>query len=347
MGKPTLINIVSGKGGTGKSLFCALLGRLLAQESAKVLLVDFDIFVRGLTHFYYTFIKEKRVLTKGVSVSDYLCLTDTNNNVSYSLQNKLSYEQFYEVHICPSVSQIESQVKYLEVTEELKQRLKRLLSLLRDTAYDIILIDNRSGVDHLILESCKHCDITISIAESDPISRTTNENLLRHLNTSSVGKVYTIFNKVRFLKTFDDYEKSMEQIRGDYTIIGQIPFDVDLFETFGSKHFWETANSTKYAYGVAEAWNSLSKRESFEVTIDMDRFKIFSIWPSNKKTPTFLSKFERMSLLFGIISIFTYFVYDLMEKDNFDMKSILLIYAVLFLLYPVFRRIIFQNKDKD
>jgi septum site-determining protein MinD len=49
MKKPFLIDVLSGKGGTGKSLLCAVLRRLLAQEGARILLADFDIFVRGLT----------------------------------------------------------------------------------------------------------------------------------------------------------------------------------------------------------------------------------------------------------------------------------------------------------
>ena len=53
MKQTKIINIISGKGGTGKSLITAVLGRLLAQEGASVLLIDYDMFVRGLTHFFY------------------------------------------------------------------------------------------------------------------------------------------------------------------------------------------------------------------------------------------------------------------------------------------------------
>ena len=44
-----IINLVSGKGGTGKSLLTAVLGRALAREGLNVLIIDLDIFVRGLT----------------------------------------------------------------------------------------------------------------------------------------------------------------------------------------------------------------------------------------------------------------------------------------------------------
>ena len=44
-----VINLVSGKGGTGKSLLTAVLGRALAREGLNVLIIDLDIFVRGLT----------------------------------------------------------------------------------------------------------------------------------------------------------------------------------------------------------------------------------------------------------------------------------------------------------
>ena len=48
-----IINIVSGKGGTGKTLLVAVLAELLSRKRAKVLLIDVDIFVRGLTCLLY------------------------------------------------------------------------------------------------------------------------------------------------------------------------------------------------------------------------------------------------------------------------------------------------------
>src|SRR5436305_13904802 len=68
--KPTLISIVSGKGGTGKTLLTAVLGRALAREGLRILLVDLDIFVRGLTILLADY--TKRSPAKTLTVVDLL-----------------------------------------------------------------------------------------------------------------------------------------------------------------------------------------------------------------------------------------------------------------------------------
>lgn len=339
MKEPKIINIVSGKGGTGKSLLCAVLGRLIAQEGAKVLLADFDLFVRGLSHLHYLFIKEQREITKNITVSDFFEITANKSD-----SETLAKERFYEVDILPAVSQIEEQLNYLEIEKETIGKVRRLFKRLRDEQYDYIIIDNRAGVDELILETSVLSDITISVTESDPIARTTNENLLRHLNSIRVGKVYTIMNKVKFLKTFSDYEKSMEQIRSDFNILGQIPFDIDLFEKFGTNRFWDDANSTRYAYTLADTWNKLSKRESYSTLIDMGRFHKFDLWPS-KKGPVLLNKLERLSFLLGIVCIIAYAFYDRLFMGGFNIRDILLLYAVIMLMVPAVRRLFPFKRD--
>jgi septum site-determining protein MinD len=341
--KPKLINVVSGKGGTGKSLLCAVLARMVAQEGAKVLLVDFDLFVRGLSHFYYLFSKEKRNITNDLTVSEFYGLA--GNSKSWKDMD-LSKERFYEVDILPAVSEIEAQLDYLEIECETVLKTKHLLKQLSETDYDYIFIDNRAGVDELIIETSRYCEITISVSESDPISKTTNENLLRHLDSNKSGKVYTVINKMKFLRSFDDYQEAMERISSDFNIIGQIPFDVDLFEKFGTERFWDNANSTRYAYALAETWNKLSNREEMRHPINMKRFPRHELWPGGMRSPVFLNKFERMSVLLSVIFLASYFMYDFMLTGEFELKDTLLIYGVLMLAMPIIRRLVFWDKDK-
>ncbi|TPA68571.1 ParA family protein [Vibrio parahaemolyticus] len=343
MSKPALINIVSGKGGTGKSLLSAVLARMVAQEGAKVLLVDFDLFVRGLTHFYYLFSKEKRVITSDSTVADYY---GVSNQASIEKEGEIKPKRFYEVDVFPAVAEIDAQLDYLNIETDTVKKTKHLLELLSQTDYDYIFIDNRAGVDELILETSKFCDITLSVSESDPISKTTNENLLRHLKGNDSGKVYTIINKVKYLETYEDYERSMSHIDSDFNLIGQIPFDVDLFEKFGSDRFWDTANSTRYAYALAEAWNKLSNKESFNHSINMKRFPKNDFWPGGMNTPVFLNRFERISVLMSLLFIASYFMYDFFVNRDFQIQDIFLVYGVLLLIAPLVRRLISIDKKK-
>lgn len=341
MNEPTLINVVSGKGGTGKSLLTAVLARMVAQEGAKVLVVDFDLFVRGLSHFYYLFSKEKRKITSDLTVADFYGLTDESFHKS---SYEFAKERFYEVDILPAVGEIEAQLNYLDIESDTVHKTNHLLMILKDTDYDYIFIDNRAGVDELILETSRVCDITISVSESDPISKTTNENLLRHLNTSKSGKVYTIINKMKFMRSFDDYQDAMERISSDFNVVGQIPFDVDLFEKFGSDRFWDSANTTRYAYALAETWNKLSNREDMPHKINMKRFPKTDLWPGGMNSPVFLNRFERLSVLMSFVFLIGYFLFDFIAYGEFQMKDILLLYGVIMLALPIARRLFFWGK---
>lgn len=336
----SILNVVSGKGGTGKTLLCAVLSRLLAQESAKVLLVDFDLYVRGLSYFHYIFIKEKRQITKNLTTADLFGLSTKTRE-----SENLAIERFYEVDILPAVSEIEQELNYLKVEQGLILKVRSIFDSLRKDNYDYIIIDNRAGVDELIIETSRLSDITISVSESDPLAQATNENLLRHLKSNHVGKVYTIINKIKFLKSHDDYEHSMGQIRSDFTLLGKIPFDIDLFERFGSTRFWDNVNSTRYAYALSDTWNKLAQKETLQHTIDMKRFRINDLW-LGKSTPTLLTLYERMSIITGILFIVSYYLYDMvLEGGEFHLKDMLILYAVIFLLFPVIRRFIVIRKD--
>ena len=341
MKKPFLINVVSGKGGTGKSLLCAVLGRLLAQESARVLLVDFDLFVRGLTHFHYRYIKERRIITEAMSVANLFGLV--GESVSESI---LAKERFFEVDLIPAVSEIETQLDYLEVADKSTiEKTRSILTMLHEeNEYDYIIVDNRAGVDEIILETSREADISLAVAESDPISRTTNENLLRHLRTKKVGKVYTVINKVKFLRSLKDYEAAIERISGDFDVVGQIPFDLELFETFGTAQFWDRANSTRYGYALAECWNKVSKREELETTISMARFANSGIWPSSSPRPSLMTRIDRLMLLAGMLMLFGYYFYDSLEY-GFELKDIFLLYAIVLMSAPFVRRFLFPADE--
>ncbi len=335
---PLLMNVVSGKGGTGKSLLSAVLGRLLAQEGARVLLVDLDVFVRGLTYFFYTFRQERRVLTDGWVIADVLSVR--HHGKDKEDHRSVGITRFFEVDLIPAVADIEEQLVF-NVDEGQLERVTHFFEDLRRGKFgdfDYVIVDNRAGVDDLILHCSRHADLTLAVAESDPIARNTNSNLLRHLREGVARKIYTIINKVKFLRTARDYERAMEALRGDFEILGQIPFDLDLFEAFGTRAFWSSVSTTTYAFGLAEAWNKLAKREALSHHIDMSRFKRLRIWPGGHRVPTFLAQVERFSVIAGLVSILAYIFFQVAGSDNFDVNLILLLYGVGFLLVPLVRR---------
>lgn len=249
----------------------------------------------------------------------------------------------------PAVSEIEEILTYTKDGPFADRKLELFFRELRNTYYDLVILDNRAGIDDTILSSCKLSDISVSVSEADPVSRTTNDNLLRHLKQSVRTKVYTLFNKARYIRTLDDYNKNIAEIRSDYEIAGKIPFDVDLFEKFGNPEFWDEINSTRFTYALAESWNKISTREEFEYKIDLKRFPKYRIWPLTKSSSVFLNKFERMCIITGLLFLVAYFLYDKFAQREFQIRDIILLYAMILILMPIFRRLVLLPllKDKD
>ncbi len=331
---PKIINIVSGKGGTGKSLISALLGRLLGQEGANVLLVDFDLYVRGLSHMYYLFIKERRVISeKNKTISDLYDISFFNPT-----GRTLAIKRFFEADLLPAVSEIDEQLRYLDMSSNNVTLTKNIMKRIKSLAeYDYILLDNRAGVDEIIISTCLGSDTIISVSEADPIAQTTNNNLLRHLAEYKTGKVYTIINKDKFLKTIQDYEITLNKIRSDFFVLGHIPFDADLFDAFGTETFWDVAGSTKFAFALAESWNKLAQNEGYRHFIGMNRFKISRLWPSESKYPTLLTRFEQLSLVMGI-GFLAYYLVNLIITGGIELQDLLLVYVVVLMSLPIIRR---------
>lgn len=316
-----VINLVSGKGGTGKSLLTAVLGRALAREGLHVLIIDLDIFVRGLTILLTE--SGKRVFqTEGYSISDLLGGNDRNNLPAI--------ERFFECDLIPAVADIgEVFSSYNDHICSLKFNSETIESLLNDVRdkYDVILLDNRSGLDNIILASCKQADIVLSIADDDDISLQTNSNLINHLRFHhNIPKVYTLINKARRIYSYKDLEKSSFR-KVDFNYIGIIPFDAEVMEDFGTERFWSTVYETLYFRAVIDSWNNLASREGLkEISLKKYHFPpaIFMSPKSGRQ-----SLFERMLIFYGLVitgvGIF-YWLYqrinDLNESDVIAISAI-------------------------
>ena len=115
MKRSKIINIISGKGGCGKSLLTAVLGRALAKEGSDVLLVDLDIFVRGLTVLIDSTSQKKKGTGK-ITVSELLGLTEIESEnyepVKVSNFDQLRIDRFLECDVLPSTQHISSPLDY-------------------------------------------------------------------------------------------------------------------------------------------------------------------------------------------------------------------------------------------
>jgi septum site-determining protein MinD len=262
----TVVSIVSGKGGSGKSLLTAMLGRALAREGQRVLLVDTDIFVRGLTILLFGFKRPERK-DGAVTVSDLLGVFSENSQARNPLPSDRSHymiQRFYECDVLPAVDNIGAPLDYddrsLSDEQFSSACIENLISSVQDD-YDYILLDNRAGMDSLIAASCRNAQIVIAVAEDDDVGRQTNINLVRFLQSrKNIRIVYTILNKGRHIRSYADIKQRAQQ-RPEFTMLGVIPFDMEILENFGSDRFWTTITQTLYFRALLDVWNELAKTE--------------------------------------------------------------------------------------
>lgn len=300
-----IISVVSGKGGAGKSLLTAVLGRALAREGERVLLIDMDIFVRGLTVLLYSFSKpdDRR---NSLAVSDLLgVFTSESAARAPKRRGRDAYliHRFFECDVLPAVANISTPLDYDDknLSEEkfCEVQITRILNAVFEN-YDYVLLDNRAGMDSLISASCRLSDFVLTVAEDDPVGRQTNDNLVDFLrNKKNVKKVYTIINKGRGISSYSDLKIEKKSGRRNFSTLGVVPFDMDVLQEFGTDRFWSDVFETLYFKAIIDSWNELSQHEPVK-EISESKYKFPPAILMRKSEGRFLY-FERILRLYGML----------------------------------------------
>jgi septum site-determining protein MinD len=152
-----IISIVSGKGGCGKSLLAAVIGQTLAKEGLRVLLVDLDIFVRGLTVLLHQFRRPSKRISGEITTSELFGVYQEDSERRPPTETnfeKLKIQRFLESDVLPAVRDLGEPLDYDDKDLSNEQfgieRLKSLLDIVKDE-YDFIFLDNRAGMDSLVI----------------------------------------------------------------------------------------------------------------------------------------------------------------------------------------------------
>jgi septum site-determining protein MinD len=276
-----IINIVSGKGGTGKTLLVAVLAELLSRRGSKALLVDVDIFVRGLTCLlYYQQDRRTRLLNDNeIPVSDVIM---GKSDVTPSSVGLARYRTF---DVWPAVRRIDDELDFHDVMpndfEEARRRVKATIQAF-GKEWDVVLLDCRSGFDELVAAIHSLSDITVNVQEDDLIATITSDNLKSQLSkVSRQTPVYNLINKSRA----PDIDGRGDSGTRD---LGRIPFDADVRTNYGRESFWNTITESLIEPSLIEIWNNLCNNEN------MSELKMTSV----RRTPIPIRAVEvRMSRL--------------------------------------------------
>ncbi|HHX8501967.1 TPA: AAA family ATPase [Vibrio diabolicus] len=304
MSEAQIINVVSGKGGTGKTLLTAVLADILGNEGYSVLVVDLDVFVRGLTSLLYFHRKESLRLTQEdkLSVSEFFI---DKGDVEISGKSKFSNERYRSFDVIPSVKRVDEILNFKDIMPDDKAEARAIVSeMLRrlDKGYDFIILDSRAGYDELISATHYSSDITLCIEEEDDISQITSDNLVKQLEQDANVPIFRLTNKARGVQTESDLST-----RGiDY--IGKVPFDMDVMESFGTPFFWDDISRTLYKSALARAWNNLSSKLQLNKPVTENRLNLVGSEKLEQRLQ-FLSLRDRIILIYSLMITAVGFMY--------------------------------------
>lgn len=342
MNTQTIINVVSGKGGTGKTLLTAVLAEMLGNEGYKVIAIDMDVFVRGLTSLLYFHKKEiiKLAEDNEMTVSE---LFIDKGDFDKSGKNKFSISRYRSFDVIPSVSRVDELLEFKDLMPDTKKEAREIvtgmLGKLQDK-YDIILLDSRAGYDELVASTHALSDLTICVEEEDDISKVTSENLIRQLKEDADVPLFRLVNKARKIKEESDLEDS------GLTNLGKIPFDMDVMKSFGGKFFWEDISKTLYKSALGKAWNSLSAKMGLGINLEVVRFSPIGSEMIERKLQVFSLK-DRVLIVYSLIIGFMGVMYGALGTHGLaelvsDEQKIALIMGVVSFIFTAF--LLFKNK---
>lgn len=148
--KNKICAVVSGKGGTGKTIFSIYLADILAKRGKKILLVDLDINLANI-HFLLNEAPVK-------SLNNYFLDND-------ELRNLIS-EYSENLHIIYGLNVYS--VKDIPFVSAMKKLIQDLKSISKD--YDLVIIDLGAGLSKFTLNVLKLSGIKIIVSLPEPTS---------------------------------------------------------------------------------------------------------------------------------------------------------------------------------
>ena len=173
----TAIVIASGKGGTGKTLFTANIGSLLAMQGKKVALIDMDMGLRNLDLYMGL---ENRVVYNVMDVLSGMC------RIKQALIKDKKFDQLYLMAASPVKDGADITPLHMEI---LCEKLKK--------QFDYILIDSPAGIGDGFTVAASAADKAVIISEAETASVRDADMVDQALEKIGIKERYCVFNKIR------------------------------------------------------------------------------------------------------------------------------------------------------
>ena len=222
--RPTILAVASGKGGVGKTLLASCLGSIINEQSqniSKVMVVDVDIGVKGLT-FLYGSAKFWNNYPGGMIdiLMGVMEAKDLLDNVS----------SFNGLVVIPAAVRFDSKICWDEIfsdQEDLARRIGQFIDYAIGCEFTHIIFDTGAGLDQITVALSDHVDKILVIVEPDEISLTAAIDLRAELLDHN--------NSLQFVpnKEPDTFPQKLYQpLEKEIVFLPSIPFDPALHRRF-------------------------------------------------------------------------------------------------------------------
>jgi MinD-like ATPase involved in chromosome partitioning or flagellar assembly len=231
------VAIVSGKGGSGKTVIAAEVAGLMSRQGLSVILMDADTGTGGLS--YYLGLKYVRNIVEGFST--YVLASLGEGVVSENGRNLKALTQLVQDTNGPETS-----FRFLAIGDH--RRLSRefggqgefaqkLESLLRNAvknlakSSDFLVVDCRGGIDSDSLAVCGAVDGIIMVVEADPTSFQASQHLVDVLADNDLShKLHGFIINKAIEDPAAVARTAGRALRTQY--LGAIPFDLEAARSF-------------------------------------------------------------------------------------------------------------------
>ena len=310
---PVIINIISGKGGTGKTLICASLAMYLSRSlmekqeeemrlnresnqnwnpSPETLVIDLDLFVRGLTGLLTYQIAKKEDRRKAVigkngqlTVWEFFQKHNAENgdnwrNIPLSISRFETYAGSFDA--IPATPRISALLKDMNSTippdyDKAYVILKDLLDKAKESGqYRYIFLDNRAGYDGFVCAAYSLSDFSVCVTDGDDVCNIVTDTLIYNLYDNwpkyhpdelregkTAPPIYRIQNR-----STGDISKETGHI-SERGFVGRLPFDRDIMEYFGERGFWRALDMSNFLSALIYVWNGIA-----DIELYLDRIEI-------------------------------------------------------------------------
>lgn len=312
------IAIVSGKGGSGKTMLTATIATILDKSNFSTLLIDADFGTAGLT--YYLGLNEVSNISVGLTN---IFSTKKQTALSYDklIENLKSYNNIDFIGVGDHRRHNEN-----DRNDFFHDYFNHFINQIKDEGnYDYIIIDCRGGIDDDSVTVCKSADDIIIVAETDTTSFQATQYLVDTLYDNGVSDKLNGFfvNKV-----FDNPSILIRNgvVSFKTRCLSSIPFDLDAIKSFMVGEIPKTT-----CLYTNQIWHGLKDVNAFERLPSAPNKKLsskqFSIFSFKDKSTSLGSYFISMAL-FVLITIVTL---TLFANKKFSMDSFFLLFPCLVL----------------